>query len=294
MTLPRIRSLKRVGAVLGSTAFAALVVAPIVQGPGAAQSAASPGQGAAAAGAPAPQGGGRRQPAPLNFENHEGWTQIFDGQSMKNWDCDPEFWSVVDGALMAKSTREKPAGTIYCPWTGGEPADFELKLEVKLTGNTNSGIQYRSQRTAGRGGGQAAAPGATGGAAPGGAVAPPAGRLPQGHPLPRIRCRARRLNMPGQAARAVGVDALAARPVSARSWSAGSCGGQPAAVAAARQPAQRRRLSTRPAQQRLVPGSVVRERREWPRRRQSRHHHLQRPGRAAHAGRTAADDRLRR
>jgi hypothetical protein len=96
--------------------------------------------------------GGFRQPVPMNFEDHDGWTRIFDGNTMNNWDCDPEFWSVVDGALMARSTKDKPAGTIYCPWTGGEPADFELKLEVKLTGNTNSGIQYRSARNSGRGG----------------------------------------------------------------------------------------------------------------------------------------------
>src|SRR5262245_21866935 len=116
----------------------------------------APTQAPPAQGQPAPPcgrgGGGFRQPLPLSFENHEGWKEIFDGKTMTNWDCDPQFWSVVDGALMAKSTRDNPAGTVYCPWTGGEPADFELKLEVKLTGNTNSGIQYRSARNAGRGG----------------------------------------------------------------------------------------------------------------------------------------------
>ena len=60
-------------------------------------------------------------------------------------------------------------------------------------------------------------------------------RLPQGHPLSRIRCRARRLNMPGQAARAVGVDALAARPVVSPLLERRVVrGAQPAAVAAAR------------------------------------------------------------
>src|SRR5262245_23762673 len=61
------------------------------------------------------RGGGFRQPAPINFDDHEGWTAIFDGQTMTNWDCDPTFWSIVGGTLQAKSTKEKPAGTVYCP-----------------------------------------------------------------------------------------------------------------------------------------------------------------------------------
>ena len=132
------------------------------------------------------RGGGFTQPDPLDFSDHEGWTQIFDGQSLANWDCDPEFWSVVDGAITARSTAEKPAGTVYCIFTGSEPADFELKLEMKLTGNTNSGIQYRSARNAGRGGGGrgAGAPGAapTGAPAGGQAAAPAAQQTPPSAP----------------------------------------------------------------------------------------------------------------
>jgi len=114
-------------------------------------------------------GPGRAQPDPLDFDDHEGWTQIFDGASMQNWDCDPEFWSIADGALIAKSTAEKPAGTVYCIYTGAEPADFELKLEMKLTGNANSGIQYRSFRQPPRGGG----PAGNRGSGPANGVPPP-------------------------------------------------------------------------------------------------------------------------
>ena len=39
----------------------------------------------------------------------------------------------------------QPKQNIFCIWKGGSPADFELKLQYRLTGNTgNSGIQYRS------------------------------------------------------------------------------------------------------------------------------------------------------
>ncbi|MGH9385249.1 MAG: hypothetical protein ACRD2N_13285 [Vicinamibacterales bacterium] len=38
---------------------------------------------------------------------------------MTNWDCDPEFWSVTNGALFAKSTAEKPAGSPQAAPGGG-------------------------------------------------------------------------------------------------------------------------------------------------------------------------------
>jgi len=166
----------RVSCIIASAAVVLFSVQPRAKDVGAPPQGTAPQSAPAATQGAPPQGAGRRQPAPLNFENHAGWKQIFDGATMTSWDCDPEFWSIVDGALMAKSTREKPAGTIYCPWTGGEPADFELKLEVKLTGNTNSGIQYRSARNAGRGGGGGGA--AAGGAPAAAAGAPPAPQAP--------------------------------------------------------------------------------------------------------------------
>jgi hypothetical protein len=39
-----------------------------------------------------------RQPAPLDFEDHVGYVRIFDGTSLKNWDGDPSFWHVENGA----------------------------------------------------------------------------------------------------------------------------------------------------------------------------------------------------
>jgi hypothetical protein len=75
-----------------------------------------------------------------------GFTKIFDG-TMKNWDCDSAFWKVTDGVLTGETTAEhQPPQNIFCIWRGGQPGDFELKLDYRLTGaNTgNSGIQYRS------------------------------------------------------------------------------------------------------------------------------------------------------
>jgi hypothetical protein len=85
------------------------------------------------------------QPEPINFEDHQGWTQIFDGKSLKDWDGPAEVWHVEDGAIVGESGTEHPSGTTNIIWRGGEPANFQLKLEMKLEGSgANGGIQYRS------------------------------------------------------------------------------------------------------------------------------------------------------
>jgi hypothetical protein len=72
-----------------------------------------------------------------------GYQSIFDG-TMKGWDGDPKFWRVENGALVGQTTTDKqPQQNTFLIWRGGEPADFELKLDFKLTG-FNSGIQFRS------------------------------------------------------------------------------------------------------------------------------------------------------
>src|SRR5438128_4970198 len=120
-------------------------------------------------------GGGFRQPDPIDFQEHEGWTSLFDGKTLNGWSGDSN-WKVEDGAITIESTCEKPTGTIYLVWQGGEAADFELKLEMKGTGSINGGVQYRGwiapppQR--GGGAGRAGQPG--GGGAPGAGAAAPA------------------------------------------------------------------------------------------------------------------------
>jgi hypothetical protein len=76
-----------------------------------------------------------------------GFKPIFDGKTLKGWDCDPDFWHVEDGAIVGQTTQEhQPKQNIFCIWKGGQPGDFELKLDYKMTGvnDGNSGIQYRS------------------------------------------------------------------------------------------------------------------------------------------------------
>lgn len=89
-------------------------------------------------------GGGFRQPDPVDFNDHSGWISMFDGSTLNGWDGDKSYWRVVDSAIFSESTCEKPTGTIYLVWQGGEAADFEMKLEMKGEGaHINSGVQYR-------------------------------------------------------------------------------------------------------------------------------------------------------
>jgi Domain of Unknown Function (DUF1080) len=99
-------------------------------------------QPAAAGAAGGRQGGGFKQPEPVDFSEHDGWTSLFDGKTLGGWSGD-NAWKVEDGAITIESSCEKPTGTVYLVWKGGEAADFELKLEMKGTGNINGGVQYR-------------------------------------------------------------------------------------------------------------------------------------------------------
>ena len=89
------------------------------------------------------------QPEPINFDDHEGWVQIFDGKTLSGWDGRSDIWHVEDGSIVGESSPENPSGTTNIIWRGGEPGNFELKLEMKLEGNgANGGVQYRSFRVA--------------------------------------------------------------------------------------------------------------------------------------------------
>jgi hypothetical protein len=91
-------------------------------------------------------GGAPRGPQPLPFENHDGFTRIFDGTTLRGWDGDPKFWRAEGGAIVGQSTpAAKLTENTFIIWRGGEPADFELKTEFRISA-TNSGIQIRSVR----------------------------------------------------------------------------------------------------------------------------------------------------
>jgi hypothetical protein len=81
---------------------------------------------------------------PLVLGDHAGFESIFDGTSLKGWDGDPSFWRAENREIVGQSTDEHPLEkNTFLIWRGGEPADFELKVEFRMN-STNSGVQIRS------------------------------------------------------------------------------------------------------------------------------------------------------
>ena len=78
-----------------------------------------------------------------------GFEPIFDGKSLTHWDGDPKFWRVEGGAIVGEITpgNEIKRNT-FIIWRGGDGGgttkDFELKLQYRISGRGNSGINYRS------------------------------------------------------------------------------------------------------------------------------------------------------
>jgi hypothetical protein len=74
-----------------------------------------------------------------------GFQPIFDGTTLAGWEGNPTYWRVESGALVGEITAETVIkSNTFIIWRGGTPADFELKLDYRITEAGNSGINYRS------------------------------------------------------------------------------------------------------------------------------------------------------
>ena len=79
-----------------------------------------------------------------------GFVQIFDGRTFKGWECDTAFWKISDGVITGWETPEHQLKqNTFLIYTGGQPKDFELKAEYRISEGGNSGIQYRSEKLPG-------------------------------------------------------------------------------------------------------------------------------------------------
>jgi len=80
-------------------------------------------------------------------EGETGFQVMFNGKDLTGWEGAPGWWEVRDGLLVCESTPEKPCTrSHYLYWKGGEPADFDMKLAFRVSGEANSGVQFRSKR----------------------------------------------------------------------------------------------------------------------------------------------------
>lgn len=79
----------------------------------------------------------------------DGFVSIFDG-TLKDWEGDPVYWRAENGTLVGEVKPETLLKqNSFIIWRGGEMADFELKLEYRVSAEGNSGINYRSSEVPG-------------------------------------------------------------------------------------------------------------------------------------------------
>jgi hypothetical protein len=77
-------------------------------------------------------------------EAEPGFTSLFNGKDLSGWDGNPKLWSVQDGVITGKTTKDYTIKhNTFLVYTKEPVTDFELRLSYKIVGG-NSGIQYRS------------------------------------------------------------------------------------------------------------------------------------------------------
>jgi len=82
---------------------------------------------------------------PLTTNDESGFVSIFDGKTLDGWKGDTNYWRVEDGCLVGEVTKDKLLKqNSFIVWQGGQPRDFELKAEFRVSAKGNSGINYRS------------------------------------------------------------------------------------------------------------------------------------------------------
>lgn len=76
---------------------------------------------------------------------NDGFVEIFDGETLEGWSGDSIYWQVKNGCIVGTVKPETILkNNTFIVWQGGQPQDFELKLDYRISESGNSGINYRS------------------------------------------------------------------------------------------------------------------------------------------------------
>ena len=75
-----------------------------------------------------------------------GFVSLFNGKDLTGWEGAPGLWKVEDGIVVGTCEGPgKPSHNTFLVWQDGTVKDFELRATMRLIGDNNSGIQYRSR-----------------------------------------------------------------------------------------------------------------------------------------------------
>jgi 3-keto-disaccharide hydrolase len=76
----------------------------------------------------------------------DGFTSLFNGKDLTGWDGDPKLWKLENGEVIGTCTGpDAMPNNSFLIWRGGVVKDFELHATVRIEGDNNTGIQYRSR-----------------------------------------------------------------------------------------------------------------------------------------------------
>ncbi|MCA8970733.1 MAG: DUF1080 domain-containing protein [Planctomycetes bacterium] len=81
------------------------------------------------------------------------WRELFDGRSMAGWSGPEGLFRIENGVLVGSTQEQRIPANRFLVFTGrGETSkeyerfwDFELRVEMRVLGSNNSGIQYRAR-----------------------------------------------------------------------------------------------------------------------------------------------------
>lgn len=79
--------------------------------------------------------------------NDERWQSIFDGKTLNGWKPSaPGFFTVEDGAITGRASREQTKSPVFILWEGGKVKDFQLRFRCRLDDDMdNADIHFRAQ-----------------------------------------------------------------------------------------------------------------------------------------------------
>lgn len=82
----------------------------------------------------------------IGLSANEEFKSLFNGKDLSDWDGSPDHWKVENGIVIGTcSGPDDLKNNSFLIWRGGKVRDFELRATVRIIGDNNSGIQYRSR-----------------------------------------------------------------------------------------------------------------------------------------------------
>lgn len=94
----------------------------------------------------------KQQHAKDQSKNENGFASMFNGKNLDQWKGDTTYWHVKNGIIVGQETEATAPllkANTFLIWQGGQPSDFILKADYKISSKGNSGVQYRSEKVEG-------------------------------------------------------------------------------------------------------------------------------------------------